>query len=118
MSTDGSSWSPIESAVECCAIHARVRLKEQSSSSSRSDSSGIEKWWVCSAAPVELVVATALGEQRLQKTQTRLGLFVDGVLLLLGLSVLLLQPPAGGALELVLIVTQFPAQPVLQLLSL
>lgn len=68
----------------------RVRLTEQSSSSSRSDSSGIEKWWVCSAAPVELVVATALGEQRLQKTQTRLGLLVDGVFLLLGLAVLLL----------------------------
>jgi hypothetical protein len=73
---------------------------------------------VFSAASVELIVAAALGEQRFEQTQPRLGLFVDGVLLLLGLSVFFLQPSAGGVLELILKVTQFPAQLMLQLLGL
>jgi hypothetical protein len=73
---------------------------------------------VFSAASVELVVAAALVEQCFKQTQPRLGLFVDGVLLLLGLSVFFLQPSARGVLELVLEVTQFPAQPMLQLLGL
>jgi hypothetical protein len=73
---------------------------------------------VFSAASVELIVAAALGEQRFEQTQPRLGLFVDGVLLLFGLSVFFLQPSTGGVLELVLKVTQFPAQLMLQLLGL
>jgi len=70
-----------------------------------------------SAAPVE-VGAASFGEQRVQQPQSGLGLFVDGVLLLLRLAVFFLQPPTGRLLELVLEVAQLAPQLVLELFGL